>query len=272
MEMILPEIIAAGVYNTDIAVKNKTVTKSRRTTMFEIEIPIEDGGISYIDSQERQIQTNTIICAKPGQLRHTKLPFKCYYIHMIITEGELFNALLHIPDFVRTDNKNKYYDLFRKISKFSNSGLKEDEIILQSAVLELIYILLRDSEKIKLLHSEKNTNRKGVEDIIKYIKENLTSDLSLNAIAERAGFSPIHFHNCFKASTGKTLRDYVEDQRIKKAVNMLISTNKTLTEIAYYCGFSSQSYFSYAFKRKMNMTPREYAIKIAKQYDVTAQR
>lgn len=272
MEMILPEIIAAGVYNTDIAVKNKTVTKSRRTTMFEIEIPIEDGGISYIDSQERQIQTNTIICAKPGQLRHTKLPFKCYYIHMILTEGELFNALLHIPDFVRTDNKNKYYDLFRKISKFSNSGLKEDEIILQSAVLELIYILLRDSEKIKLLHSEKNTNRKGVEDIIKYIKENLTSDLSLNAIAERAGFSPIHFHNCFKASTGKTLRDYVEDQRIKKAVNMLISTNKTLTEIAYYCGFSSQSYFSYAFKRKMNMTPREYAIKIAKQYDVTAQQ
>lgn len=267
MEIILPEIIAAGVYNTDIAVKNRTVTKSRRATMFEIEIPIEDGGISYIDSHERPIETNTVICAKPGQLRHTKLPFKCYYIHMILTEGELFNALTCIPDFVRTDNKNKYYELFNKISKFLNSGLKEDEIILHSAVLELIYTLLRDSERIKLLHSEKNNNREVVEDIVKYIKENLTSDLSLNTISERAGFSPIHFHNCFKASTGKTLRDYVEEQRIKKAVNMLISTDKTLTEIAYSCGFSSQSYFSFAFKRKMKLSPREYALKIAKQYD-----
>lgn len=272
MDIILPEIVSAGIYNTDIAVKNKTVTKSRKTTMFEIELPIEDGGISYIDSAENPILTNTVICAKPGQFRHTRLPFKCYYIHMILTEGALFNALLHIPDFVRTDNKNKYYELFDKISKFSNSGLKEDEIILHSAVLELIYTLRRDSERIKLLHNEKNNNREVIENIIKYIKENLTSDLSLNTVSRKAGFSPVHFHNCFKASTGKTLRDYVEEQRIKKAVNMLISTDKTLTEIAYSCGFSSQSYFSYAFKRRMNVTPREYAVKIARRYDTPAQQ
>ena len=267
MNLILPEVVAAGVYNTDIAVKNKTITRKRKTTMFEIEIPKEDGGISYIDSQERPIRTDTVICAKPGQLRHTKLPFKCLYIHMILTEGYLFETLIHLPDFVHTDNKNKYYDLFRKISKYADSGLKDDEIILHSTVLELIYTLQRDSETVKLRHGESNNQHKAIEDIIKYIKENLTADLSLNNIAERAGFSPVYFHNCFKASTGKTLRAYVEEQRIKKSVNMLISSNKTLTEIAYSCGFSSQSYFSYAFKRKMKMTPREYAVKIAKQYD-----
>ncbi len=268
MKIILPEIVAAGIYNTEIAAKGKTVTKTRRTTMFEIEIPIEDGGISYIDSEEKPICTNTIICAKPGQLRHTKLPFKCYYIHMIIKDGDLFETLIDIPDFVGTDNKNKYYELFGKISKFANSALKADEIILHSAVLELIYTLSRDSKKTKLRCSEKSTNREIIiAEIVKYIKGNLTSDLSLNAVSKRAGFSPIHFHNCFKASTGKTLRDYVEEQRIKKAVDMLISSNKTLTEIAYSCGFSSQSYFSYAFKRKVNMSPKEYALKIAMQYD-----
>ena len=49
-------------------------------------------------------------------------------------------------------------------------------------------------------------------------------------------------------------------------MNMLIASDKTLTEIAYACGFSSQSYFSFAFKRKMKLTPREYAAKIAGQY------
>ncbi|MBE6964502.1 MAG: helix-turn-helix transcriptional regulator [Ruminococcaceae bacterium] len=270
MEILLPEIVSAGIYNTDIAVKNKAMTKSRKTTMFEIEIPMEDGGISYIDSLENPIRTNTVICAKPGQTRHTKLPFKCYYIHMILTGGELSNTLLQIPDFVRTDNSGKYYELFKKISKYFGSGLKEDEIILHSTVLELIHTLYHDSEKIRWLHNEKSNNRKVIEGIIAYIKENLTSDLSLDTISKKAGFSPIHFHNCFKASTGKTLRDYVEEQRIKKAVNMLWSTNNTLTEIAYFCGFSSQSYFSYAFKRKMGMTPRDYAVKILKQYDETA--
>ena len=64
-----------------------------------------------------------------------------------------------------------------------------------------------------------------------------------------------------------TLREYVEDRRIRKAVNLLVETDLTLSEIAYECGFSSQSYFSYAFKKKMNLTPREYAKEIYNRYD-----
>ena len=63
-----------------------------------------------------------------------------------------------------------------------------------------------------------------------------------------------------------TIHEYVEEQRIKKAANMLITTDYTLAEIAYECGFSSQSYFSYAFKRKMNKTPREYAKEVFERY------
>ena len=139
--------------------------------------------------------------------------------------------------------------------------------MLQGTVLELIATLERDSAMIKHNHDMKSNNRDVIENTIRYIKENLTSDLSLSAVSEFAGFSSVHFHNCFKASTGKTLRDYVEEQRIKKAVKMLISTNQTLTEIAYLCGFSSQSYFSFAFKRRMKMTPREYALKVSERYN-----
>ena len=77
MDIILPEIVAAGIYNSQIAVKDRAITKNRKATMFEIEIPIEEGGISYIASEERHISPDIVICAKPGQIRHTKLPFKC---------------------------------------------------------------------------------------------------------------------------------------------------------------------------------------------------
>ena len=48
---------------------------------------------------------------------------------------------------------------------------------------------------------------------------------------------------------------------------MLVTTNCTLAKIAYECGFSSQSYFSYAFKRKMCKTPRKYAKDVFKRYE-----
>ena len=150
MEIKLPEIISIGIYNTNIAVKNKTVTNNRRTSMFEIEIPIENGGISYMDSEQMRLRPNMVICAKPGQVRHTKLPFKCYYIHFILTESELCTKLNELPNYLKTDKYEKYLDLFQKMYKYYNTAISTDEIILQSLVLELLYSLIKDSKKQQL--------------------------------------------------------------------------------------------------------------------------
>ena len=267
MDIILPEIVAAGIYNSQIAVKDRAITKNRKATMFEIEIPIEEGGISYIASEERHISPDIVICAKPGQIRHTKLPFKCYYIHMILNTGTLYDILADIPVFIETKRSAEYRKIFEGLNKNSNSPLEIDRIKAFSLVLELVYLLDKDSKKQLYRNGLKSGKYEIIEDVIKYIKENLTSDLSLNAVASYASLSSIHFHNCFKAATGKTLHEYVEEQRIKKAAGLLVSTDLTLTEISYECGFSSQSYFSYAFKRKMKMTPREYSKEIYRRYD-----
>ena len=99
-DMILPDIVSAGIYNTQLVYKNRAVTPNRKTAMFELEIPIEDGGISYINDSSHPISKNTVICAKPGELRHTKLPFKCYYVHMIVNAGQLFHLLSSLPDYI----------------------------------------------------------------------------------------------------------------------------------------------------------------------------
>ena len=267
MNIILPEIVAAGIYNSRIAVKNRTITKNRKTTMFEIEIPIEEGGISYIDSEEQHISPDIVICAKPGQVRHTKLPFTCYYVHMILNTGTLYDILTDIPVFIETKKPEEYRKIFEGLCKHSDSSIESSKIKVFSLILELIYLLDRDSKKKLYRDKLKSGNYEIIENVIKYIKENLTSDLSLNAVASYASLSPIHFHNCFKAATGKTLHEYVEEQRIKKSAGLLVSTDLTLTDISYECGFSSQSYFSFAFKRRMGMTPREYEKEIYKRYD-----
>lgn len=265
--MTLPEIVTVGIYDSAIAAKNVKISNNRKTSMFEIELPVCEGGISYIESSSSPITKNLLICAKPGQTRHTKFPFKCYYVHMILHEGILYDTLINTPDLFETDRSEVYRDIFKRMIKKHNTLTQSDRIMLNSLVLELIYNISRDTARLIIKKDGVSTTSPTIEKTIKYIKENLTEDLSLETLATAVSLSPIHFHNIFKRAVGKTLRDYVEEQRLKKAVELLVSTNYSLTKIAFECGFSSQSYFSCVFKRKMKKTPREYAEEMYSQYE-----
>ena len=264
-KIVLPHIVAIGIYNAQIAIKNRTITKNRKTTMFELELPIGHGGMSYINDESHPINENMLICAKPGQIRRTRLPFKCYYIHMIVNDGYLADLLTTLPNYIDFSNTYQIKEIFISLCEHYNTGITNDDILLQSLILKLIYLLSKSSASV-IKYTPKTNNRKIIEQALEYINNNLSAVLTLEKLASMANFNTIYFHKLFKASTGKTLHEYVENQRLKKAINMLISTDMTLTEIAYECGFSSQSYFNYAFKRRMGTTPRGYAEMISARY------
>ena len=252
----LANIVAAGIYNSRVAVKRASVTKNRKTVMYEIELPIEAGGVSYIDGESRVISTDTVICAKPGQIRHTRLPFKCYYLHAVVSE-ELSRVIDKIPNFLSFESTEQIKNIFVGMCEYYQTGTEDCELMLMSLMLRLVAILSAHGKREGAMNMQKS-NRRAIEDTLEYIGNNLSADLSLDALSERTNFTPIYFHKLFRSATGKTLRAYVEEQRIKRAISLLGSTDMTLTEIAYECGFSSQSYFSYAFKRCKGVTPREF--------------
>ena len=258
------EIISLGLWNSDISRKGQTVSKKRRLSMFEVELPIEPGGVSYVSDVSHPVSPDTLIFARPGDVRYSRFPLRCYYLHFSVGEGELYSMLSRIPSFITTGRAEKYREIFSDMCTYYATGDKLDILMVKSRVFELIYNLL--SEGGARLHIG-GVQGGAIEECVRYVKENLTEELSLPTLAERAGFSPAHFHSKFKTAVGKTLREFVEDERIRRAVELLTSTDKTLTEIAYESGFSSQSYFSYAFKRKMGKTPREYASWLFSKYD-----
>ena len=172
-----------------------------------------------------------IICAKPGEIRHTLLPFKCYFIHMIVKDEALAALLMKLPNYIPLEERFEAERLFREIADAYSTGLYEDSLLLYSRLFALLYLLSAHltEETAKTGQSHKEM----IEGVIGFIKENLTSDLSLEKVAAYASFSPIHFHNCFKRSTGKTLREFVEEARLHRAVELLVGTDMTLSEIAY---------------------------------------
>lgn len=264
MQIELPRIVAVGVYNSQLVHKT-AVSPKRKTTMFELELPLNDSAVSHIDEDQRRASPTTVICAKPGQMRHSRLPYKCYYVHMIVTEGQLLEKLMQLPNFVEFSDPGPVTALFRSMCSHYTTHTPESDIMVQSSLLQLIYLLLKQAPPGKR-HTMKSNNHKVIEDTLQYISGHLNEDLTLEALAEKASFSPVYFHKLFRTSTGKTLHHYIEEQRIKRSVDLLVTTDMTLSRIAYECGFSSQSYFSYAFKRSMGVTPRAYAKKIAESY------
>ena len=262
----LSQIVLIGRYNAQIALKNRPVSKNRKTTMFEIELPIRNGGLSFIDNQTHPIRKNTVILAKPGQIRHTKLPFECYYIHLIVNEGQLYDTLINLSNFIEIPNTDRIRKIFEKLCEVYTDSVMYNDLLIHSLILELVYILSNYSYGKNQTKSLR-TNRHVIEKTIDYINNNLSNPLNLDLLSNEAGFTPSYFHKLFKASVGKPLREYVEEQRIKKAINLMMSTDMSLTQISYECGFSSQSYFSYAFKRKTNVPPREYIDLILKKYE-----
>lgn len=94
--------------------------------------------------------------------------------------------------------------------------------------------------------------------IDQYIAENLDRNVSLDELAEISGLSLHHFARSFKKVTGKTPYQYVLTQRIYHAQRLLAETRNSIAEIAYECGFSSQSHLTAMFGRLLGTTPGQF--------------
>ena len=94
--------------------------------------------------------------------------------------------------------------------------------------------------------------------VIDFINEHLQDELSLVELSRIAKLSPHHFATAFKASTGLSPHRYVIERRINRASDLLRRDDKSISEIAYAVGFSSQSHLTANFRRTMGVTPRRF--------------
>lgn len=94
--------------------------------------------------------------------------------------------------------------------------------------------------------------------ITRYIDQHFNKKLTLEILAEVGHGSPYHLHRTFKRINGTTPVDYIQQTRIKKALELLTYSDKGISEIATEVGMPNTSYFITLFKKKTGFTPVEY--------------
>ena len=92
--------------------------------------------------------------------------------------------------------------------------------------------------------------------LLEWIAESHSS-VALTELAQQAGLSEFHFARMFRQSLNMAPHQYVMQQRMAKAQNLICHSALPLTEIALACGFSSPSHFSHRVKAATGLTPSQ---------------
>ena len=94
--------------------------------------------------------------------------------------------------------------------------------------------------------------------IVDYITEHATETFSMAELSQRVGMSESQFSRYFKRATGNTFTDFVNRLRITRACQLLMETDRYISNVCYDCGFNNVANFNRRFLEIKGMTPKEF--------------
>lgn len=109
-----------------------------------------------------------------------------------------------------------------------------------------------------LIVYESGLSQRQILQVIEYVNEHLNQDIKLANLATLLGISESHLSHRFKQALGITPYQYLLQQRIERAKQLLKEGDRSITDIATLCGFNSHSHLSKQFRQLTGMTPKAY--------------
>ena len=98
----------------------------------------------------------------------------------------------------------------------------------------------------------------SMQKVCRYIEENYQKQIQLDDIADYCGYSRYHLSHMFRDVSGFTVFSYLLEVRMKKAKELLKTTNLSIKEISAEIGFTDQNYFSNVFKKQTGLSPMDF--------------
>ena len=126
------------------------------------------------------------------------------------------------------------------------------------SIVNLQYHMVLDyTRRVERVRLGKNPSKLLMQ-VTNYVQHNLSRPVDVDDLAKTLFISRTHLASRFKQETGMTLTDFILGEKVEEAKRLLRYSDNSLTLIANYLGFSSQSHFTRIFKKYSGQTPREY--------------
>ena len=247
-------------------------------TEIEIIMPIINTYKCIVSGDTIDMQPGDILICCPGCIHAIEYPrtgpgrriiFQPNTTNLImIKEIEKLLADMSPYLYIRADEDTKTHEkLYRILIDICDAYEEADdyyESYIYSKTFELFTLigknfsdLVRDKKGAGSLGGHDEYIKKFIS-LCEYIDEHCSEDLNLDSISAMSGFSKFYFTRLFKEFTGETFYKYVNIKRIKKAEQLLVAPDTSVTDVALNCGYSSLPSFIRMFKTIKGCTPTEF--------------
>ena len=233
-------------------------------------------GCVTVDCEQYEVSGGTIVLILPGQLHSIEQldELSMEYENIIFNAAMLLprtedssstgflrpflNGQIFIPSVYTVDSEqhaalSACLDACDEICKTKPEGY---DLFIKGKLFEFFYILSNQCQIEKNPRTAKSLDKLKI--ILKFVENSYMHKITIAEVADRIDFSESHFMRYFKKNMGTSFVDYLRDYRLTMAARLLLQSDDTILSIAEEVGFDNLSYFNRAFKKKYDMTPREY--------------
>lgn len=244
-------------------------------TAMEIIMPLDNTYKVVINKIVYSLNPGDILIIPPGELHELYAPsMGCRIIlqfdFSLISNLKGFSGIFPIllqPRILTLANSPDIHDILQNLLlSIKEEYIQNDNLSEASIYSKIIQIFILTARKymntgnlfpyVKISKQKEYIEKFNL--IFDYINVNLTEDITLDKIADIAGFSKFHFSRLFKQFTDISFYDYLNQKRVKAAESLLLNPSLTITDVAMQSGFSSISTFNRVFKMMKECTPTEF--------------
>jgi AraC-like DNA-binding protein len=245
----------------------------------ELVIILKGTGLHVVDGQEMPVKSGDVLVVAGAHMHEYKDMHGLALANILFDAGALgmaqwdvralpgFHALFELEPLLRSQQKftNRLRlterqlqhagDLLSRLTRETAGRKPGYRVMATGLFMELTVFLSRcyserpDEGSIELLR---------IGDAIAHIETNFQQKISLEELAQKAHLSPRQFQRVFLEYVGRSPIDYLLHVRVNKAAELLRNTDRTITDIAFDCGFHDGNYLTRCFRKIMDQTPGQY--------------
>jgi AraC family cel operon transcriptional repressor len=243
-------------------------------SFFEIFYMVSGSAVHYVQDKDGVMNTTPLITGdmvfiKPGIAHHFTKSNNSEYTHrdIVIRTSAFKNACDFISPtlfdiFINSNTPIQVNIALEKINQFEHSiklmnQLLPSKVAQKSSLVKTFLVALLDCFLTSDIETYFNKFPTWFNNLLSDFNKVEFMQAGLEQITSRCHYDKKYLCHVFKRYTGVTMTDYLNNIRLNYALNLLQNSNKTISAIAQYLGFSSISYFNVIFKEKFGVTPKE---------------
>ncbi|SFD88824.1 AraC family transcriptional regulator [Flavobacterium phragmitis] len=174
-------------------------------------------------------------------------------------EGNNMFWQLNYQNYFFYNNVEMAATINKLIKECMSTSITKD--ILADLTLKELLIRIIQTQTVKSLDEGKfHEINNPITEVTEYIKQNLKENMSLKTLSEKACMSTTSFYRFFKRELGMSPIEYILNEKIKCAKNLLKNPTLQINEVCYLAGFEDANYFIRLFKKHEGITPKQYQL------------